>query len=178
VEAYNTYSAAAIGGTLALFLPGIFVFDVTGAIADFLLSAIIGGGLGAFLALRSDGAGDFANKAGAALLKAVGGTDVPRIALPDSVTSVLKEQDLKNPNELSVEAYNTYSAAAIGGTLALFLPGIFVFDVTGAIADFLLSAIIGGGLGAFLALRSDGAGDFANKAGAALLSAVDKVAGD
>jgi len=170
---YNTYSAAAIAGTLALFLPGVLIFDVTGAVADFVFSALLGGGLGAFLALRSDGAGEFANKAGAKLLDAAGGPDVPRIELPQTISSNFKDLDLKNPNELSTTDYNTYSAAAIAGTLALFLPGILIFDVTGAVADFVFSALLGGGLGAFLALRSDGAGEFANKAGAALLSKLD-----
>jgi len=177
VNEYNSYSAAAIGGTLALLLPGFLVFDITGAVADFVLSAVIGGGLGAFLALGSTGAADLANKAGAKVLD-VAGVDIPRIELPDAVTSALKDIDLKNPNDLGTTDYNNYSGAAIAGTLALFLPGILVFDITGLVADFVLSATIGGGLAAYLALRSDGAGDFANKAGAALLSAVDKVAGD
>ena len=39
------------------------------------------------------------------------------------VGAQLKEFDLKDPNQLSDAEYNTYSAAAIGGTLALMLPG-------------------------------------------------------
>ena len=173
---YNSYSAAAIGGTLAIFLPSaLAIFDVSGAVIDFILSALLGGGLGAFLALRSDGAGDAANKFGKAIVDAVG-VDIPRVTLPDAATSTLKDIDLKNPNTLSAADYNSYSAAAIGGTLILFLPLALVFDVTGAVFDFIFSALLGGGLGAFLALRSDGAGDAANKFGKALLDAVDKVA--
>ena len=81
--------------------------------------------------------------------------DIPRIELPSAVSDALKDIDLKNPNDLSTADYNTYSAAAIGGTLALFVPGALVFDVTGTIADFLVSATIGGGVGAYLALRKD-----------------------
>ena len=166
---YDTYSAAAIGGTLLLFLPGAFIFDVTGFVADFACSALLGGGLGAFLALRKDGIADSVNDVGAKLLDAAGGISIPRISLPDAASSVLKDIDLKNPNDLSDSEYNSYSAAAIAGTLVLFLPLALVFDVTGVIADFVLSALIGGGLGAFCALRKDGIADAANKFGGKLL---------
>jgi hypothetical protein len=177
---YNTYSAAAIGGTLALFLPGALVFDITGTIADFFVSATIGGGLGAFLALRKDELAGSVNDLGGKLLQTVGddaksdgGINIPRLTLPQAVVDVLKDIELKNPNELADVDYNKYSAAAIGGTLALFLPGALVFDITGTIADFLVSATIGGGLGAYLALRKDDIGDSVNELGGKLLGFLD-----
>jgi hypothetical protein len=173
---YNTYSGAAIAGTLALLVPGFFVFDVSGLVFDFLFSALLGGGLGAFLALRTDGIASTANDIGGKLLDAAGGVNIPRITLPDALDGTFSDFDLKNPNRLSQAAYNTYSGAAIAGTLALFLPGaIFLFDVSGFVFDFLFSALLGGGLGAFLALRKDGIASTANEIGGRLLAAVDKV---
>ena len=172
---YNTYSGAAIGGTLALFLPGALIFDITGVIGDFAVSALLGGGLGAALALSNSGVSDAANGVGAKLLEAAGGIDIPRVTLPDAVGDVLKDVDFKNPNSLSQADYNTYSGAAIAGTLALFLPLLLVFDVSGFVLDFVLSALLGGGLGAGLALSKGGASDAANKFGATVLSTVDKV---
>ena len=40
--------------------------------------------------------------------------DVPRVALPEQVTTVLAEQELKNPNDLPADEYNKYAAAVIG----------------------------------------------------------------
>ena len=80
--------------------------------------------------------------------------------------------------------YNTYSGAAIGGTLLFFLiPGAAVTglldgvkEILGLVVkDFAFSAIIGGGLAAYLSLRKDEAGDFANEAGGKLLGAIDGV---
>ena len=82
--------------------------------------------------------------------------DFPRVSLPESVTSVLKEQDLKNPNDLTASEYNTYSASAVGGTLAFMLllgPVAGIFDISGFAFDFLFSALIGGGALAYAALR-------------------------
>merc|ERR1719267_502916 len=109
---------------------------------------------------------------------------VPRITLPEPVTDKMADIDLKNPNDLDDEEYNTYSGAAIGGTLIFFLlPGALVFDLLDGfkeiffllVKDFAFSALIGGGLAAYLSLRKDEAGDFANQAGGKLLSAVDGV---
>ena len=109
---------------------------------------------------------------------------VPRITLPEPVTDKMADIDLKNPNELSDEEYNTYSGAAIGGTLIFFLlPGAIVFDLLDAfkdiiflvLKDFVFSAIIGGGLAAYLSLRKDEAGDYANQFGSKLLDTVDGV---
>jgi len=145
-------------------------------VGDFLFSAIIGGGLAAYLSLRADQAGEYANKFGATLVDAVG-VDIPRITLPDAVTEAIKSVDLKSPNDLSTTEYNSYSGAAIGGTLIFFLlPGALIFDLLDAlgpvVGDFLFSAIIGGGLAAYLSLRADQAGEYANKFGAALVDAV------
>ena len=90
--------------------------------------------------------------------------DIPRITLPDTVSSTLKDLDLKNPNELTQEEYNSYSGAAIGGTLIIFLlPGSLIFDVKGFFFDFIFAALIGGGLCAYLSLRKDQAAELANE---------------
>jgi len=175
-DEYNTYSGAAIAGTLALLLPGALVFDVTGVVGDFLFSALLGGGLAAFLALRTDGISSTVNSVGGKLLDAAGGVDIPRITLPSAMDSTFSDFDLNNPNKLSQAEYNTYSGAAIAGTLALFVPGaFFIFDVSGFVVDFLISALLGGGLCAFLALRTDGVSKTVNEIGGKLLDAVDKV---
>ena len=72
--------------------------------------------------------------------------DIPRITLPDVVTSTIKDQGLNSPNELGTTEYNTYSAAAIGGTLILFL--LPIFNLLGFLGDFVFSALIGGGAAA------------------------------
>ena len=98
--------------------------------------------------------------------------DIPRITLPDPVADVLKEQDLKNPNEMDTTAYNEYSAAAIGGTLALFI--IPLFDLFGFFGDFVFSALIGGGALAYLSLRKDAPAEYANKFGGLVMKGIDK----
>ena len=100
-------------------------------------------------------------------------TNIPRITLPAAVGNVLGEAELKNPNDLDDEAYNTYSAAAIGGTLILFL--LPLFDLLGFIGDFIFSALIGGGALAYAALRKDVVGEYANKAGGYVMLGIDKV---
>ena len=99
-------------------------------------------------------------------------TNIPRIELPSAVDSILKEQDLNNPNKLDDDAYNTYSAAAIGGTLLVFLLPIFNF--AGFFPDFILSALIGGGAAAYCSLRNDVIGEYANKAGGYVMMGIDK----
>ena len=170
---YNTYSGAAIGGTLALFIPGTFVFDVSGVIGDFAVSALLGGGIAAALALSNTGASAPANQFGAKLLDAAGGVSIPRVSLPSAIGDTLRDIDLKNPNALSDAEYNDYSGAAIGGTLLLFVPLLLVFDVSGFLLDFVLSALLGGGLGAGLALSKGGASDAANSFGAAVIGVLD-----
>jgi hypothetical protein len=102
--------------------------------------------------------------------------DIPRITLPAAVTDVLKDLELKNPNDMNQAEYNSYSGAAILGTLVLFvLFGVIgVFDISGALFDFIFSALIGGGLMAFLALNKS-TSEFAGKAGDKLLSAADSL---
>ena len=101
--------------------------------------------------------------------------DIPRITLPSAVTDTMKDINLRNPNTMSDAEYNSYSGAAILGTLVFFLvPGSLIFDVKGAIFDFIFSALTGGGIMAFLALNPS-TSDFACKAGDSLLDAVDKV---
>merc|ERR1712216_1035854 len=145
---YNTYSAAAIGGTLVFMVLGTQIFDVSGLIFDFMFAALTGGGAAAYAALRKDEASEYANKFGAALLQGaenvVKDPSLPRVTLPAQVTDVLKEQDLKNPNDLTAADYNTYSAAAIGGTLVFMVLGTQIFDVSGMIFDFMFAALTGG----------------------------------
>jgi hypothetical protein len=81
--------------------------------------------------------------------------DVPRVELPSAVTDVLKEQNLKNPNKMTTAEYNSYSAAAVGGTLVFMLllgPVTGIFDIGGAIFDFVFSALLGGGTARLLLL--------------------------
>ena len=74
------------------------------------------------------------------------------------------------------DRYNSYSGAAIGGTLLLLVPIAYLDELLFAIVkDFAIAAILGGGAGAYLSLRSDSAGEAANKFGAGLLGLVDKV---
>lgn len=136
----------------------------------------VGGGLAAYLALRKDGLGEAANKFGATLGDAVG-IDVPRISLPEGVSNALQDDlGLKSPNVLSTAEYNTYSFAAIGGTLILMaFPGLLLFNIVPFFVDFIFGALIGGGLGAFLALGTTPAAEPANKFGQALLDAADSV---
>mmetsp|Transcript_6969 Transcript_6969/g.21870 ORF Transcript_6969/g.21870 Transcript_6969/m.21870 type:complete len:166 (-) Transcript_6969:903-1400(-) len=72
--------------------------------------------------------------------------DIPRITLPAAVADPIKDLDLKSPNDLSQAEYNSYSAAAIGGTLIFFI--LPLFDILGFFGDFVFSALVGGGVGA------------------------------
>merc|ERR1712127_371738 len=138
---YNTYSAAAVGATLVTMLllgPVAGIFDIYGVVLDFVFSALLGGGALAYATLRKDEVADYANKFGAALMdgfsKVLPNVDVPRVQLPEAVTSMLKEQDLKNPNDLTTGEYNTYSAAAVGAPLVTMLllgPVAGIFDIYG-----------------------------------------------
>lgn len=99
--------------------------------------------------------------------------DIPRVELPDAVASTIKEQGLKSPNELGTTDYNTYSAAAIGGTLIFFL--LPLFNIFGFLGDFVFSALIGGGAAAYCSLRKDEVGGYANQFGGYVMKALDKV---
>ncbi|EOD38458.1 hypothetical protein EMIHUDRAFT_454655 [Emiliania huxleyi CCMP1516] len=102
--------------------------------------------------------------------------DIPRITLPAAVADPIKDLDLKSPNDLSQAEYNSYSAAAIGGTLIFFI--LPLFDILGFFGDFVFSALVGGGVGAYASLRKDSVGEYANKFGGALLTAADKAAAE
>lgn len=99
--------------------------------------------------------------------------DIPRMTLPDVVTSTIKDQGLNSPNELGTTEYNTYSAAAIGGTLILFL--LPIFNLLGFFGDFVFSALIGGGAAAYCSLRKDEVGNYANQFGGYVMKALDAV---
>ena len=89
--------------------------------------------------------------------------NLPRLDLPDPVVGKLGEYDLKNPNEMTEEEYRGYSGAAILGTLLFLLPGGLIFDIpdeisdvlSAAAVDFGFSALTGGVLAIYLALRGD-----------------------
>ena len=136
-----------------------------------------------FFLLRKDEVAEYANKFGATLMdgfsKVLPDTDIPRVELPEAVTKVLKEQDLKNPNDLNTKEYNSYSAAAVGATLISMLllgPVAGIFDISGVVLDFVFSALVGGGALAYAALRKDEVSEYANKFGSTLLQAADTVA--
>ena len=98
--------------------------------------------------------------------------DIPRITLPAAVADPIKDLDLKSPNDLSQAEYNSYSAAAIGGTLIFFI--LPLFDFVGFIGDFVLSALIGGGALAYLSLRKDDLGEYGGKFGGIVMTGIDK----
>jgi hypothetical protein len=101
--------------------------------------------------------------------------DLPRIALPSGVADALKDSELRNPNDMTQEEYNSYSGAAILGTLVIFLiPGALIFDISGFFFDFIFSALLGGGAMIFLVLNPS-TSEFAGKAGDSLLGVLDKI---
>ena len=167
----------AIGGTLIFFVLGaLTAFNVTGAIYCFLFAALNGGGLCAALALSNTPATEPVNSFGTKVLDTLGGISVPRLTLPSAAADVMKDVNLKNPNAMSDAEYNAYSGAAIGGTLIFLGVGIFFgIDVSGAVFDFVFSALTGGGICAALALSNTGASEPVNKFGEAVLSVVDIV---
>lgn len=109
--------------------------------------------------------------------------NIPRLDLPDIASNKLEEFDLKNPNEMNTEEYNSYAGAAIGGTLAFFLlPGALVSGlygalgqvVGGAVFDFVFAALIGGGLAIYLSLRKDELGETVRSSGLSVYSAIQE----
>merc|ERR1719352_2088214 len=98
--------------------------------------------------------------------------DVPRVALPEQVTTVLAEQELKNPNDLPADEYNKYAAALIGAQWITALLGTQIFDVSGF--AFVFAALIGGGAAAFLSLYKD-TSEYGMKVGEVLMQAAEKV---
>jgi len=168
-RAYGTYSAAAIAGTLVLFIPLSFVFGfLPGLVGDLVLSSLLGGGLLAFLALG--GAGDDVG----GKVNEIGGKvplGLPKISFPDAIP--FSDLSLKNPNSLSDADYATFGASVALGIAVIFLPLSLAFGFLPAlIGDFAISALIGGGLCAFLALRKDGIADTVNELGGKLLDAL------
>lgn len=190
---YKSYSGAAILGTLLFFLaPGALltgipddIGNIAGAVLpDFAFSAITGGGLAIYLSLRKDDIGETVRGYGNKLLDTVG-LPTLRYDLPEQVTDVMEEKlDLMNPNTMDEKDYNGYSGAAVAGTLLFFLlPGAAItgeFEYLGELGasfvkDFLVAAVIGGGLAIYLSLRDDQIGDSINKAGSKLLDTVDNL---
>jgi hypothetical protein len=165
---YDAYSGAAILGTLIFFLlPGAAInsLDFGDILFDFVFSALTGGGIGAYAALRKDDIGEKANQFGG-FLSGLG--DIPRITLPSAITEALTGIGLKSPNDLSNADYNSYSGAAILGTLSIFATlGAAVADIEilALPANFIFSALTGGGIAAYAALRSDDIGTKAREIG-------------
>mmetsp|Transcript_6450 Transcript_6450/g.7431 ORF Transcript_6450/g.7431 Transcript_6450/m.7431 type:complete len:273 (+) Transcript_6450:100-918(+) len=198
-EEYRSYAGAAIAGTLLFFLlPGALltgIYNDLGSVAiafvaDFLLSALIGGGVLIYLSLRNDSIGEQVREYGFKLLSTVKdatGIKTIRFNIPDTITDVMTGQlDLLDPNSMKEKDYDGYSGAAVAGTLGFFvLPGaiaIGVPDILGGFAgllivNFLFSTLIGGGLSIYLSLRNDEIGATVNQAGTKLLDAVDDVIG-
>lgn len=70
--------------------------------------------------------------------------------------------------------YNSYSGAAIGGTLLMFVAIAYLDGLlVEVVQTFVLSALVGGGAGAYLSLRTDGVGEQANKFGGGLIGLFD-----
>lgn len=112
--------------------------------------------------------------------------NIPRLDLPDAVTGVMANLDLKNPNSLGDSEYRSYAGAAIAGTLLFFLlPGALVSGIFGNLApvaiailiDFTFSALIGGGLLIYLSCRSDSIGQTVRQYGGQFLGAVKDATG-
>ena len=97
---------------------------------------------------------------------------IPSRAQSDGIKSV----DLKSPNELTEEEYNSYSGAAIGGTLLMLIPVAYYDGLLFEFAkSFAISALLGGGLGAYLSLRKDGVGEKAGEFGSAVVNKVKEI---
>ena len=88
--------------------------------------------------------------------------DTRSIRLPETVVEYFESQDLLVPNRLDEEQQDSWLGAIAAGTGLLFALNLFEI---GAGMDLLLSAIIGGGLSGYAALRKDGVGDVARTAG-------------
>jgi hypothetical protein len=88
--------------------------------------------------------------------------DTRSIRLPETVVEYFESQDLLVPNCLNEEQQDSWLGAIAAGTGLLFALNLFEI---GAGMDLLLSAIIGGGLSGYAALRKDGVGDVARTAG-------------
>ena len=98
-----------------------------------------------------------------------------RARLP-SQSDGIKSVDLKSPNELTEEEYNSYSGAAIGGTLLMLIPVAYYDGLLFEFAkSFAISALLGGGLGAYLSLRKDGVGEKAGEFGSAVVNKVKEI---
>jgi hypothetical protein len=82
--------------------------------------------------------------------------DTRSIRLPETVVEYFESQDLLVPNRLDEEQQDSWLGAIAAGTGLLFALNLFEI---GAGMDLLLSAIIGGGLSGYAALRKDGVGD-------------------
>ena len=97
-------------------------------------------------------------------------------ASPRAQSDGIKSVDLKSPNELTEEEYNSYSGAAIGGTLLMLIPVAYYDGLLFEFAkSFAISALLGGGLGAYLSLRKDGVGEKAGEFGSAVVNKVKEI---
>jgi len=195
-EEYNGYSGAAIGGTLLFFLiPGALLSGIFGAFGtlvtslalNFVISALLGGGLLIYASLRTDEIGQTVRSNGNNLYEAIKGSGlpvVPRLAVPGVVDEKLEEFNLMSINDMEEEEYDGYSGAAVGGTLLFFVLSIFISGtldtvtdeiLPSIVTDLLVSALIGGGAAIYLSLRKDELGETVTGYGTKLLKAADEV---
>lgn len=141
------------------------------------------------MSLKDDDLGEKVRDLGNSLLtkakEVTGITSTPRYDLPAQITDVVEGQlGLLSPNDMSEEDYEGYAGAAVAGTLAFFLlPGAILTGGADVLAsffaavavNFMLSALIGGGLTIFLSLRDDEIAKTVNLYGGGFLDKVDEV---
>jgi len=194
-DEYDAYSGAAIGGTLLTFLvPGALVSGIFGAVSalvtgilfNFVFSALIGGGLGIYLSVRTDEIGQTIRSNGYGLYQSVKSSGlpvIPRLSLPDLVDDKLEEFDLMSINDMDDDDYDGYSGAAVAGTALFFLLSFVVSGILSTVTeellpsivgDLLFSAVVGGGAAIYLSLRKDEIGDTVGGLGTKFLSVVDE----
>ena len=90
------------------------------------------------------------------------GIDTRNVALPTTAVDLFENNDLLVPNKLNDDEQDGWLGAIAAGTGLLFLLNVFEL---GAIYDLGLSALIGGGLSGYAALRKDAFGDVSRSAG-------------
>lgn len=90
------------------------------------------------------------------------GVDTRDLDLPSPVVEKLEEAGLLVPNKLNDGEQDGWLGAIAAGTALLFASGVFE---VGAGADVILSALVGGGLSGYAALRKDSVGDVARSGG-------------
>ena len=83
---------------------------------------------------------------------------MPPSKLPAALSEALSSASLLDPTTLSASDAEATAGTAGFGALAIFLLPLFQ---VGVLPDAVLSALVGGGLGGYVALRDDPIGNFA-----------------